>query len=332
MGREPLICRCNLNRQTFIIDARPGPARQEQATQFTQCRKVFMWVAPNCLTHQQTMECLLPPFPFTQHSIGSSAARPVCLVVLLSCYFGACIVRVLLSLLSISMAAFGVILGVGMMINECSWCCCCCCWWYSCRCYATASTVDLKLAVVLNHDGKLQQHFLPVRRASKNWLAWKLASLARNTTCLACRSMSWLSSVLYEAVSAQFPLYVQRTKFGLLRKSSLPLAVLCMRMWGWERRRSSTPVSILSIGIVMGFHCSALAIRLTSLPGKWQQQLAAATFSSSLWPTYVCHATLWLPFRCGPVCKRFGSHFNCFVLLLQWSCCSHNLQCSWKIC
>lgn len=77
-----------------------------------------MWVASNCLTHQQTMECLLPPFAFTQHSIGSSAARPVCLVVLLSCYFGACIVRVLLSLLSISMAAFGVILGVGMMINE----------------------------------------------------------------------------------------------------------------------------------------------------------------------------------------------------------------------
>lgn len=201
----------------------------------------------------------------------------------------------------------------------------CCCWCYSRRCYATASTVDLKLAVVLSHDAKLQQHFLPVRRASKNWLAWKLASLARNTTRLfpprvACRSMSWLSSVLYEAVSAQFPLYVQRTKLGLLRKSSLPLAVLGMRIWDWERRRSSTPVSILSIGIVMGFHCSSLAvlqtIRLTSLPGKWQQQLAA-TFSSSLWPTYVCHATLWLPFGCGPVYSVLAA-----ILIALFYCCN----------
>lgn len=181
------------------------------------------------------------------------------------------------------MAAFGVILGVGMMINECSWCSCCrCC---SRRCYATASTVDLKLAVALSHDAKLQQHFLPVRRASKNWLAWKLASLARNTTRLlpprvACRSTSWLSSVLYEAVSAQFPLYVQRTKLGLLRKSSLPLAVLGMRMWGWERRQSSTPVSILSIGIVMGFHCSALAVVANHPPDKPAGQVAAATGSN----------------------------------------------------
>lgn len=180
-------------------------------------------------------------------------------------------------------------------------------------------------SVVLNHDGKLQQHFLPVRRASKNWLAWKLASLARKTTagpCPGCRV----------CCTRQFP----HNFHCMYSVQSLDccenLLFRSLRMWGWERRRSSTPVSILSIGIVMGFHCSALAIRLTSLPGKWQQQLAAATFSSSLWPTYVCHATLWLPFPCGPVCKRFGSHFNCFVLLLQWSCCSHNLQCSWKIC
>lgn len=116
-------------------------------------------------------------------------------------------------------------------------------------------------------------------------LAWKLASLARNTTCLfpsrvACRFMSWLSSVLYEAVSAQFPLYVQRTKFGLLRKSSLLLAVLCMRMWKWERRRSSTLVSILSIGIVMGFHCSALAMVVDHPPDKPAGQVAAATGSN----------------------------------------------------
>lgn len=139
----------------------PGQAQPgKQPTQLTQCRKVFMWVAPNCLTHQQPMECLLPPFSSgSQHSIGSSA-RPVCLVVLLSCYFGACIVLVLLSLLSISMAAFGVILGVGMMINECSWCCC--------------------VAVGVTHAGVMQQHQL---LTYKFQLCWVMMPNCSSTFC-----------------------------------------------------------------------------------------------------------------------------------------------------
>lgn len=42
MGREPLICRCNLNRQTFIIDARPGPARQAAHTIYAMLESIYV--------------------------------------------------------------------------------------------------------------------------------------------------------------------------------------------------------------------------------------------------------------------------------------------------
>lgn len=192
-----------------------------------------------------------------------------------------------------------------------SWCCCC--WWYSGRCYATASTVDLKLAVVLNHDGKLQQHFLPVRRASKNWLAWKLASLARNTTCLACRSMSWLSSVLYEAVSAQFPLYVQRTKFGLLRKSSLPLA---------ENMGMGKAAVEHACQHFVDWHCNGVCSALlwpsawqacrASGSSDWQQQLLAVACDPhmSAMPRYGCHS----------VVVQFASVLAAILIALFYCC------------